>query len=97
MSSPPPFRPADNGDTPVRLGRLEQWALSSSEFTRQHLDDYHKLVERVGGLELWKQEALIAIGSIRLKIGWVMFLVSALSAALTAILTAAISKAMGAS
>lgn len=98
MAGPPPFRPSDSAETPVRLSRLETWATRHEEWARQHTDaaqDEARAIERrIAALESWKVEAYSAIGQIKVRLTFVMLIVAGVSGIVSSVLTAVLSRAL---
>lgn len=92
VSGPPPFRPSDSVETPVRLNRLETWATRHEEWARQHsdkaIDEARDLERRLASLESWKMEAYSAIGQIKVRLTFVMLIVAGVSGIVSSVVTA---------
>lgn len=98
MASPPPFRPSDSAETPVRLNRLETWATRHEEWARQHTDaaaeEAKDLSRRLSALESWKVEAYSAIGQIKVRLTFVMLIVSGVTGIVASVITAVLTRAL---
>ncbi len=99
VGGPPPFRPSDSVETPVRLNRLETWATRHEEWARQHTDaaadEARDLARRIASLESWKVEAYSAIGQIKVRLTFVMMIVAGVSGVVASVLTAILMKVLG--
>lgn len=94
MSHGPRFRPAENADTPTRVGRIEDYLGRREEWSEAQMDRFVNLETRVASHDGKLSDLFAKVGEIRVRLGFIMLIAGGVGGLIAAVVTNVVSHAL---